>query len=342
MAGNMSENWLPRTPAHSSLRPSAPVWVTAESALASDVCTWSGITGKVMRMESRVEAPLGYYRLGKNLDKFVKIIPLDHSELQISSDRMAAWLEQNNIAVCRLLTGFPRIFEQKYAVLAYDYIDGRFSNSSPSDIEALGLSLGELHNALFKCPYREEIRKAGNSRNDRLIRRLTETKKGHPDLPVPTQVQRILGSTSPELLRGLTDRAQVIHGDLNYGNILFKGSEPVPVFLDFEDSWSAWFSPIMDLAMVIERFILGGSESNTIALSKLLLEAYYSVSDNRFECPEELGLMLKGMSVRAILLLLLTFDDNPEKVTDSEWGKFVHLYRETDIQADLLRRIATQ
>lgn len=342
MAGNMSENWLPRTPAHSSLRPSAPVWVTGESALAANVRTWSGITGKVLRMDSRVEAPLGYYRLGRNLDKFIKIIPLDHSELQISSDRMAAWLEQNNIAVSRLLDGFPRIIDQKFAVLAYDYIDGRFSNRSPSDIEALGLSLGELHNVLGKCPYREEIRKAGNSRHDKLISRLTETQKSHRDLPIPAEVQRILGSASSELLQGLTNRAQVIHGDLNYGNIIFQGSEAVPVFLDFEDSWSAWFSPIMDLALVIERFILGGGEADTIALSKSLLEAYYSVSDNRFERPEELGLIIKGMSVRALLLLLLVFDDDQEKATDSEWSKFVHLYRESDIQADLLCKIATQ
>ena len=342
MAGDMSENWLPRSPAHSSLRPSAPVWVTAESTLAANVRAWSGITGRVSRMDSRVEAPFGYYRLGSNLDKFVKIIPLEHSALQISSDRMAAWLEQNNIAVSRLLTGFPKIIDQKYAVLAYDYINGRFSNSSSSDIKALGLSLGELHNALGKCPYREEIRKAGNSRHDGLISRLTETQKSRRDLPVPAEAQRILTSAPLELLQGLTNRAQVIHGDLNYGNILFRGSEPIPVFLDFEDSWSAWFSPIMDLALVIERFILGGGESDAIALSKVLLEAYYSVSDNRFECPEELRLILKGMSVRAILLLLLLFDDHPGKVTFSEWSKFVHLYREADIQADLLRRIATQ
>ena len=69
----MSENWLPRTPAHSSLRPSGPVWVTADSALAANVCSWSGITGKVLRMDSGVEAPLGYYRLGGNSEKFVKI-----------------------------------------------------------------------------------------------------------------------------------------------------------------------------------------------------------------------------------------------------------------------------
>ena len=99
MVGNISEQWLPRLPAHSGLRTANPIWVKAVPELASTVCTWSGITGKVMRMDSMVNVPFGYYRIGSNPEIFVKIIPIDHSELQLRSDKMAAWLENQNISV---------------------------------------------------------------------------------------------------------------------------------------------------------------------------------------------------------------------------------------------------
>ena len=130
----MSGHWLPRVPAYSSLHPSRPVWVKAEGTLASKLRTWTGFTGNVMRMDSQVKTPAGYYRIGNNLEKFVKIIPVEHAELQIQSDKMAAWLEGQNIAVSRLLMGFPKNFNDEFSVLAYNYIDGRFSNKSASDI----------------------------------------------------------------------------------------------------------------------------------------------------------------------------------------------------------------
>jgi hypothetical protein len=116
----------------------------------------------------------------------------------------------------------------------------------------------------------------------------------------------------------------------------------MPVFLDFEDSWTAWFSPLMDLALVIERFTLTGSDEDTLALSSVLLNAYYSINDNRFEYTEELRVIIKGMSVRSLLLLMLMCDKYPERVADPEWKKFVGLYDAANSRAELMRKIVIQ
>jgi thiamine kinase-like enzyme len=342
LVGNISEQWLPRLPAHSGLRTANPIWVKAVPELASTVCTWSGITGKVMRMDSMVNVPFGYYRIGSNPEIFVKIIPIDHSELQLRSDKMAAWLENQNISVSRLLVDFPKIINDEYAVLAYEYINGRFSNNSESDIKALGLSLGKLHNVMKVCPYQEEIKEAGIARHEMLMSRLVEIHNGRCSDHVPEDVRQLLTNASSELLQVLVDKAQVIHGDLNYGNVLFLGSKPMPVFLDFEDSWTAWFSPLMDLALVIERFTLIGSDEDALSLSSTLLNAYYTINDNRFEYTEELGMILKGMSVRSLLLLILVVDKYPERVTDSEWKKFVGLYAAANSRTELMCKIVAQ
>jgi thiamine kinase-like enzyme len=338
----MSEHWLPRLPAHSGLRTTNPVWVKVAPELASTVCTWSGITGKVIRMDSKVNVPFGYYRIGSNPEVFVKIIPIEHCKLQLRSDKMAAWLENKNIAVSRLLVDFPKIINDEYAVLAYEYINGRFSNNSESDIKSLGLTLGKLHNVMKVCPYQSEIKKAGIARHEILMNRLVEIHNGRYIDHVPEDVRRLLKNASSELLQVLIEKAQAIHGDLNYGNVLFLGSKQMPVFLDFEDSWTAWFSPLMDLALVIERFTLTGSDEDTLALSSVLLNAYYSINDNRFEYTEELGMILKGMSVRSLLLLILVVDKYPERVTDSEWKKFVGLYAAANSRTELMCKIVAQ
>jgi hypothetical protein len=339
LVGNISELWLPRLPAHSGLHAANPVWVKAVPELASTVCAWSGIKGKVMRLESKVNVPFGYYRIRSNPEIFVKIIPIEHCELQLQSDKMAAWLENENISVSRLLVDFPKIINNEYAVLAYEYIDGRFSNNSESDIKALGLSLGKLHNIMKVCPYRDEIKIAGISRHEMILNRLVEIHNGCCSDYVPKDVRRLLKNASSDLLQVLTENAQVIHGDLNYGNVLFLGSEPIPVFLDFEDSWTAWFSPLIDLAFVIERFALTGSDDNALTLSRVILDAYYTISENRFEYPEELGMILKGMSVRSLLLLILMSDKFPERITDLEWKKFVGLYGAANSRAEFMCKI---
>jgi hypothetical protein len=342
LVGNISEHWLPRLPAHTGLHAANPVWVKAVPELASTVRTWSGIKGKVMRLKSKVNVPFGYYRIRSNTEIFVKIIPVEHCELQLQSDKMAAWLEYENISVSRLLVDFPKIINDEYAVLAYEYIDGRFSNNSESDIKALGLSLGKLHNVMKECPYREKIKIAGISRHEMILSRLVEVHNDGCNGHVPEYVRRLLKSVSSDLLQILIENAQVIHGDLNYGNVLFIGSEPIPVFLDFEDSWTAWFSPLMDLAFVIERFSLTTNNEDALSLSNVLLNAYYRISDNRFEYPEELGMILKGMSVRSLLILILVSDKYPERITDSEWKKFVALYDAANTRSELICKIAMQ
>ena len=55
---------------------------------------------------------------------------------------------------------------------------------------------------------------------------------------------------------------QVIHGDLNYGNVLScHGNDGKIIFIDFEEASRSYFNPMIDVAMIIERFIIPSQNS---------------------------------------------------------------------------------
>ena len=62
---------------------------------------------------------------------------------------------------------------------------------------------------------------------------------------------------------------QVIHGDLNYGNVLSHHDDGRVTFIDFEEASRSYFNPMIDVAMIIERFIIPSQNSPNKLLMNL-------------------------------------------------------------------------
>ncbi|WP_319381548.1 phosphotransferase [Thiomicrorhabdus sp.] len=233
-----------------------------------------------------------------------------------------------------LLDEAPLIVNDGLCLLRFDYLPGRFCEAGVEDMRLLGHSIARMHLALEHYPHREQVKAAGLKRHERLKQRFSEIRKSLTKLPV--EVAGILDNYPPDDLELLIEEAQMVHGDLNMGNVWFNGEECV--FLDLEESLSAWFTPMKDLAFVLERFVLTHPECRHEDLGCAFLRAYYRQHHGRFNHPEHLGRLLQALAIRA-LLILSEISESKGVPMSNEWKKFVYLFKLAHNQSELLQRI---
>jgi len=338
-------HWLPRIPAHLELRPKDPVWHKVKPELALRLKQWTKLKGEIYRMESSVSAPYGYYNIveKKGSGYFIKVLSTKTENQQSESDRMARWLKEEGIETSCVLAGFPkRISRSDYLILAYKNINGHFVKQNINELASIGTALGNLHTVIKKCKWSSLVKEAGIKRHEALINRLMDIKNGKTFHAIPNNINNLLYNVDKDILSVLIEMPQVIHGDLNYGNILIQENTANVFFLDFEDSWSAWFSPLMDVSLVIERFALMNSDKASLESSKAFAKAYFSITSLSFNYDEQLGDILRAMSVRAMLLLSFIVELDSLKIYNIEWKKFFDLYHQTITRADLLKSIVNE
>ncbi len=278
----------------------------------------------MLQMSSDHRFPAGYYRLhGGEQHLFVKIVPCREAARLRAAERVAAFVCKGGIQVNCQLPGYPRPAGGDYLLFASPYIEGTFYQGEAQQAASVGKALAHLHRILRRCPWRKAIRRRGLGRQRKLRDRLHLIRRGQVD-GIPTAALSILEKVDDHLLERLCRDAQVIHGDLNAGNILFAGHHRRPVFLDFEDTPTAWFSPLTDLAYLLERLALCSSSSPTTT-AEHLLRAYYAAGGMRFISAAQLNQILQALAVRALLLLAEKSALGRSSTTE-EWQKFIILH----------------
>lgn len=334
--------WLPGTPTYPSIRPKMPIWKELDRESSERIQQWTAFQGIVSKMENAAPDPFGYYKIDTSNDSFfVKIIEQAKERRQIQSNHLAQWLKQHGIGVSCILYGFPKkIKNSSYKIFAYKMIDGRFCRPIKHEIALLGTSLGDLHRALSNCPWKKQIKKNGMSRHNSLKELLIEIQSGRSQVKAPSRVLALLSGIDPTSLDILTISPQVVHGDLNYGNLLIGKMQSEVFFLDFEDTWTAWFSPLMELSFVIERFTLLEDDAKSMMLTQTLKNAYLSKGGKWFSDSKQLGSFLRVLSMRALLVLIMIRQQNSTLVSKSEWEKFLKLYYQAIHRSDLISRLS--
>jgi len=339
----MSLIWLPRSPAFEELRPKNPVWSTVEPELASQIRVWTGLQGEVLHLGDSANFPNGYYSI-KNQSSCIllKIFPKQYLEQHLASDKIAHWLATQGVYTSCVLADYPKeISEQKVVIFAYEKIAGRFVKPNKEEMESVGVALAQMHKAFLGCEWANEIRRAGMQRHESTITMLKLLQLGTSKVKVPKAVKQILQTVNVSLLNVLIESPQVIHGDLNYGNLLVREDDHRIFFLDFEDTWTAWFSPLMDVAFVIERFALLESDEESLVLAKSFLDSYRSVGGSSFQGQTHLRDCLAALAVRALLLLSLVAENDKKRTSNAEWCKFIMLYEQSQNRQDLLNQIVS-
>lgn len=319
-----------REPIAPSLTPTALQWGPARIDLLSVLVDVFGTQGAFLVASGTSTAEISYCRMtdaDRDVDLFIKIV----------SKRFAGELERScgitdYLQKCGLLTpacksGFPKVCIDGRMVFAYPFVAGNYLNHSIVNLQVLGSALAKLHNALMKYPEAHKIacsQRCIRSKMRSRARSLLDDKCwANGELsPARKHLQQWL-EIDPLVDK---DECQVIHNDLNVGNILQDPKGNV-WFLDFEEASWSYLPTYFDIAKVIERFIFVNRDWDVqakISAARCLLDAYNGVKrDNRElggRIPIALSWLLGFCWLRMSDLLF-----NPEAIQHSEVRKILRL-----------------
>lgn len=327
----MSSADIARPPAWDSLEPREPVYRPVGDAWAKRVLISLGRPGNLYTNALPNIRPAPFYRFvprDSSRELFLKVVETDQLETQLAANRIAEWLAARSLSVTPVLESYPRRLHCRYQLLACRHIDARFASATENDMRAIGRLLAEAHNALGNLPWSEEIKQRSIKRDamfEQLQQRHQSSMKGAPRACL----------TSPRLPG---EHAQVIHGDLNIGNLLMGRLTAKAHLLDFEDATHNFHNPLVDLAMAIERFVLVGasSERQIQFLGSNLIEAYCTYARQLPPASTHPTDILHALTSRALLLLANTPDS---EIKHSETRKFIYLHERAAQHRNLLGRL---
>lgn len=277
-----------REPLASSLTPTALQWEPAGNDLLSVLVDVFGARGVFLVASGTSTVEMSYCRMtdaDRDVDLFIKIVP----------KRFAGGLERSGgipdyLQNCGLLTpacrpGFPKVCIDGRMIFAYPFVAGSYLNDSIGNLQELGSALAKLHNALVNYPEVHKVARSQRCMRTRMRRRaraLLDNKCWANGELSPARNHLLQWLEIDPLLDKL--ECQVIHNDLNVGNVLQDTMGNV-WFLDFEEAVWSYLPSYFDIAKVIERFILVNEDWDAqvkIAATKYLLDAYNFVrGENR-------------------------------------------------------------
>jgi len=291
------------------------------------------------KVDAQPQKLIGYYRIKGKENAFVKLLRSNNAESNLESEVIARWLLTQGIRVNPVRLGFPKLLDQYDAhIFVYDYIESKFFDITPAHLLLIGQALGHMHSVLRKYPERKRVKRRGRLKNKVLRNQLYRIQQGEWRCEVNDAVTEILNSTLLTDLDLLEENAQMIHGDMNYGNVLLDTETDTPVFIDFEDSASSWLSPLYDIAFVIQRFIL----VHEVKIPSLFLDSF--IEGYRSSCrirpsyrQDALFIIYKLISIRALLLLSL-LNASDQVLYQDEYDKFVWLHENAWENAALINQ----
>ena len=283
---------------------------------------------------------LGYYRLIGKDNFFLKIIDSSEHNSQLDASLVSSWLSDSGISVSRIKSNYPVLIkEHNLWIYLYGYVDHNFFDGSNESIFLVGESLGKMHKIMKTSPFIDKAFDLGTKKNKILSQQFKKICQDDSFSLFPSRAIQLIANTSLNEFSSITSNSQMIHGDMNFGNIIFKKGDNKPIFIDFEDSISSWLSPLYDIAFVIQRFVLQEEKSNKLDLAKNLLNGY--LSQNELTSLISTGSFyntIKMISIRS-LLLLSTLSNNEQKLFKGEINKFINLYSETENNKSLIFEI---
>ncbi|WFE69798.1 phosphotransferase [Thiomicrospira sp. R3] len=329
-------NWLPSHPAFDGFYPQAQHWLPLQTSFAEILQAYSGVRGDVFSLTGKGWGK-GFYRIEAKSPVFIKCVEESRFEKQREADRIAAYVMLScGIKTSCCLAGFPiTLPEQQYSLFVYPYVNSGFIGPSPANMTKLGELIARTHQCLAQAPFKDQIKSQGLARFS-WIESTLDFFASEP-IVIPDQASAILQSIPAGFLRVMQENAQPIHGDLNVGNILQDEQDEL-ILIDFENSYFSWSSPLVDLAFVMERFILIREDIDKQACLLSLLQAYKRLSDVCFHDASKVIHVLQALSVRSLLLLTELARQGGE-VRDSEWQKFIYLYHATTEYQPLLDEV---
>ena len=249
-----------RRPAHSKIIPSNIKWksLKKEEEFLFQRYFDSNIVETLQKKDDGHSTHLsGYYKSTRHKKKFIKILDKTDNQSQFEAEKIASWLKKTGVCISCTRDGSPKkIKGHELWIYIYDYIDYEFFTGSEKSLYLIGKELGKMHKLMHNHPLSEVVFTNGGKKNEILLQQLNNIKTKDDFSSLPKGAVDLIKATNDDEFQLLFKVGQMIHGDMNLGNILFEKNSHQPIFIDFEDSTTAWLSPMYDIAFIVQRFIL--------------------------------------------------------------------------------------
>lgn len=305
-------------PAHPALRPRPLEYAAASGDIADRLGLALG-GAEVHRARTAHLSPFGYYRVVAEQRLFVKVCPRGRLPHLLAVQDLIAQLRGAGCPVQPML-GAPLDLADNAVGLVYAYIPERFARDTAADAARVGLALRSVHEALASIPPPMAVMPISAQWRAGLAR------LGGASISddfIVTCANALLSRW--DRVADILDRdSQLIHNDYHRGNVLM-GTDGVVAVLDFDDSISAVASPLVDLAIGLERFCLADTprEAGT-RLVAAFLEGYGR------RMSEISATELESVALARLLFSLSILHANP-RTGDQGWqaenSKFTGLLR---------------
>jgi Ser/Thr protein kinase RdoA (MazF antagonist) len=299
---SVAKTWLPDTPTFLNLHPPTPKWTQIKSDNQRHLELWKTLESlfsesfQLFRLETSQTGLKGYYRLksGSN-DFFLRVMSQDRFDRFQEEEQVLSFLRKRNIPLLHTIAPHDISIKPDLYVAFQPFLEAHFFNPNVDSLGDVGNCLSQIHKTLKTFPH-DNIKARGQLRHEQLIQ-ILRNRQGLAEV-APPELMSLLSSSQESDLLPLIESPQAIHGDLNLANILF--SQKGCTFIDFEDTLCSWLNPMLDVAMVLERFILTMDYPDR---KKHALDFISNYGHQSFD-PEKICRILKAMSLRALLLLI--------------------------------------
>ena len=303
-----------------------PIWLDLPSLKVKKIVHLTGFDGEFYQLNYLTDGLIGSYKvIRKSGSLFVKIVSLEAYETQKLSEKISLFLKESGLGTVNCVANFPQISDKLgIAVMAYPFIENNYICVSPEAMHLLGVELGKVHQALRQLPYQQEI--TANS-YDYFMSCLNHKSTLYDKLEkMGADTPSLKETIEHFLVANFMSSAQIIHGDMNYGNILVSSYDTQKLtFIDFEESSRSYFNPMLDIAMIIERFIQT-KHCRQDDLVDALKDGYINSTGRWFANPQQLTQMLRSLSARALLLLSMEMALKVQTWHGEEFLKFLTLH----------------
>lgn len=310
-------------------------WKLVSTLQAKQLNEMVGNSGDWQVLTSSKTFPEGYFCLTRtNMpNRFIKIVSKQRSGTLLASDEVAIFLCQNGINTPQLLSYHDTDINGKtWSILQYKAFELNPVKLTDQHIIRVAGALGELHKVLssFKC---SSVKLNTQPKLALVHKTLTKCLGENSVSPerVPTSVMKIAKQWHGNILDSLLADPQVIHGDLNLGNIRQHRDEQI-CFLDFENSLSSYFSPLFDLSYIVTRMIVMNEQAidKQTLLVKCLSEYFHQVehisATQKATYLQRLPNALIATNTYCLLVLISHLEDKSSSVDAQEWQKFINFH----------------
>jgi len=325
-------------------------WQTLTTSDNQHLTQLCHIKGQWHQLTTCYQFPFGYFKcIGEETSFFIKIIPQNKATTVKLSNIVALYLKEF-IEVNCILNEFSQqniVIDQQHSdILIYPLLETRLCNFSSEDLSNIAISLAHFHNALLNYPEKNQVKIDSQKRLEQLktvwqkfnqsVSSLSNPQS--TDELIPQAVANILTKENECLLDVLSKHAQMIHGDLNVGNILFKKDEVL--LIDFENSLYSYMTPLYDISYIIQRFIINKTQSNDQI--EPLVTRFLAIYLQHYKKAELISslikyqsniipLILRASAVFCLLILAKQQIEHAVKVEKAEWDKFINFYQNSQL-----------